>query len=285
MTSRLCLLTGATAGIGRATARGLAEKGLQLILVARDEARGTALVEELRQETRNRAISLEIADLSSQASVRELAGRVRARTETIDVLINNAGVYYDRFGVTADGIERQFAVNHLAPFLLTQLLLDLLKAAAEARVINVTSSLHRIGTIDFADLYAMRHYRAGVKSYSQSKLANVLFTYDLARRLAGTNVVVNCVHPGSVRTAIGSRHTRKALAALYNMYTALRSVTPAVGAATTLYLATSPDVRGITGKFFVNCAPTTSGRLSYDRDLAVKLFQLSERLTGLTSQK
>jgi NAD(P)-dependent dehydrogenase (short-subunit alcohol dehydrogenase family) len=281
MKPKLCLITGATAGIGKATALGLAEQGLRLILVARDEAKGAALVDELRRATSNPGLELEIADLSSQASLRALADRVRAKHAVLEVLINNAGVFHDTFGLTADGIERQFAVNHLSYFLLTHLLLGPLQAAAEARIVNVTSNLHRFGTIDFADPYGARHYYAGVKSYSQSKLANVLFTYELARRLGGTNVAANCVHPGSVRTAIGSRHTGWPVATLFSLYTAIRSVDPREGAATTLYLATSPDVRGTTGKFFVNRSPRRSARLSYDPELAARLFQLSEGLTGL----
>jgi len=202
MAGRTCLVTGATSGIGKATATGLARLGADLVLVARDPAKGQATMAEIGAATGNPRVGLLEADLSSQASVRQLAEEVKRGHDRLHVLVNNAGGYWATRHTTVDRLELTFAVNHLAYFLLTNLLLDLLRASAPARIVNVTSGAQAIGDVHFDDLQFERRYR-GQPAYNQSKLANVLFTYELARRLDGSGVTVNCVHPGVVRTNFG----------------------------------------------------------------------------------
>src|SRR5207237_827913 len=206
---RVCVVTGARSGIGRATAHALGRLGATLGLVCRDRARGEALVTEVRAASRHDGVTLFVADLSSQEAVRGVADALRAAYPALHVLVNNAGVVNLRYAETADGIETVFAVNHLAPFLLTHLLLGRLAAGGPARIVNVASDVHRWGRIDFDDLGRRRRYR-GMAVYAQSKLANVLFTYELARRLAGTAVTANCLHPGAVATGLGHNNGRLA---------------------------------------------------------------------------
>src|SRR5206468_570620 len=206
---RVCVVTGASSGIGRATAHALGRLGATLGLVCRDRARGEALVTEVRAASRHDGVTLFVADLSSQEAVRGVADALRAAYPALQVLVNNAGVVNLRYAETADGIETVFAVNHLAPFLLTHLLLGRLAAGGPARIVNVASDVHRWGRIDFDDLGRRRRYR-GMAVYAQSKLANVLFTYELARRLAGTAVTANCLHPGAVATGLGHNNGRLA---------------------------------------------------------------------------
>ena len=203
MKGRTCLITGATSGIGRATATALAGMGASLVLVARDRARGEETAAQIAQQTGNRAVTLLFGDLSSQAAVRRVAAEFLASEQPLHVLINNAGVVNLQRSVTVDGIETTFAVNHLAYFLLTNLLLDRLIGSAPARIVNVSSDAHKFGPLDFDDLENTRRYRA-MRVYGQSKLANILFTGELARRLAGSGVTANSLHPGAVATNIWS---------------------------------------------------------------------------------
>ena len=196
MGEKVCLITGATSGIGKATAMGLANMGASVVMVGRDRGRGEAALAEIKEKSANASVDLLLADLSSQEEVRRLADEFKEAYPRLDVLINNAGVFRSERITTADGLEMTFAVNHLAYFLLTNLLLDVLKASAPSRIVNVSSGDHRNGTIDFDDLQGEKGYK-GAKAYSQSKLANVLFTYELARRLEGTGVSANCLHPGA----------------------------------------------------------------------------------------
>ncbi len=196
------MVTGASAGLGRATALALARTGASLTLVCRDRSRGEKTVDEIRRETGNAAVNLMLADLSAQQSIRKLASDFLARGEPLDILVNNAGVFNLKRSVTEDNIETVFAVNHLSYFMLTLLLLARLKQSAQARIVNVASEAHRSGTIDFDDLEGARSYRP-MHIYGRSKLANILFTYELARRLEGTGVIVNCLHPGGVATGLG----------------------------------------------------------------------------------
>jgi len=271
------LLTGATKGIGLVAAREIARTGAALVLVARDAARGQATVEDVRVETGNDRVELITADLSVQAEVRRAAAEFRARHQRLDVLVNNAGAIFAARETTADGLEATFALNHLSYFLLTSLLLDLLKASAPARVVSVASGAHHSGHVDFDDLGRARGY-SPIGAYGQSKLCNVLFTYELARRLEGTRVTANCLHPGFVRTGFG--HNRPGLLSLAVYVGSLFAISPEAGARTTVFLATDPSVEGTSGKYFYKCRPARSSRESHDPAVARRLWEESERLVA-----
>jgi retinol dehydrogenase-14 len=276
MRGKVCLVTGGSSGIGKATALGLANMGATVIVVGRDRSRGEAAVTEIKQKSNNDAVDLMLADLSSQASIRRLAVDFKDRYQQLHVLINNAGVFTSKRTVTVDGIETTFAVNHLAPFLLTNLLLDVLKASAPARIINITSSGERSGTINFDDLQGEGRY-SGFQAYNQSKLAMILFTYELARKLEGTGVTVNCVHPGVVVTNLG-RGSSGAFGLLLRLMRPFFS-SPEKGAETPIYLASSPEVEGVSGKYFAKKAEAKSSERSYDTVTARRLWQVSAELT------
>ena len=278
MKGRTCLITGATSGIGRATATALAGMGASLVLVARDRARGEETAAQIAQQTGNRAVTLLFGDLSSQAAVRRVAAEFLASEQPLHVLINNAGVVNLQRSVTVDGIETTFAVNHLAYFLLTNLLLDRLIGSAPARIVNVSSDAHKFGPLDFDDLENTRRYRA-MRVYGQSKLANILFTGELARRLAGSGVTANSLHPGAVGTGLGKNNAawaRVVIAMLRPFF-----LTPADGAATSIYLASSPAVDGVTGKYFAKQREHRSSAAARDADAARRLWDISARMTGL----
>jgi NAD(P)-dependent dehydrogenase (short-subunit alcohol dehydrogenase family) len=272
------MITGASSGIGRAAAIDLARMGARLTLVCRDARKGEDTVAEIRGKTANKAVDLMIADLSSQASIRALAREFLARPDPLHVLINNAGVFNLSRTLTADGIETVFAVNHLGYFILTMLLLERIKQSAPARIVNVASGVHSSGTIDFDDLGLERKYGA-MRSYAQSKLANILFTYELARRLEGSGVTVNCLHPGAVATGLGKNNGAIARTLASSVGLFLRSA--GRGAETVVYLASSPEVEGVTGKYFVDCKPRESSKESNDSNVAARLWDLSARMTGL----
>ncbi len=275
---RVCLVTGATSGVGKATALALAQKGATLVLVGRDPVKGEATVAEIRAATGNKDIELLLADLSSQASIRQLAEAFQSERARLDVLVNCAGAFFRDRAVTIDGLEMTFALNHLAYFLLTTLLLDVLVASAPARVVNVTSGAQSMGRIEFEDLQGERRYR-GQAAYNQSKLANVLFTYELTRRLEGTRVTANCVHPGVVRTNFGRQNQPLAWRLMIPvMAPFFRS--PERGAQTVVYLASASEVEGVSGKYFHDLKPKRSSKHSYDRDLGARLWQVSEELTA-----
>ena len=278
MTGRVCVVTGASSGIGRATAGALRRMGATLALVCRDRGRGEEALAGLRAERGEAAVALFLADLSSQADIRRLAAELCERYPAIHVLVNNAGVVNLRRSTTVDGIEAVFAVNHLAYFLLTHLLLDRLRGSAPARIVNVASDAHRFGTLDLDDLDHARRYRA-MRVYGASKLANILFTYELARRLDGTGVTANCLHPGAVATRLGQNNGRLATAITRLLRPFFR--TPEQGAATAIYLASSPAVEGLSGKYFVDCREARSSRTTYDTELARRLWDASARLTAL----
>jgi retinol dehydrogenase 14 len=281
MSEKVCLITGATSGIGKATAMGLANMGASVVLVSRDRGKGEAVMAEIKEKSGNASVDLLLADVSSQEEIRRLAEEFKEAYPRLDVLINNAGVFSSKRITTADGIEMTFAVNHLAYFLLTNLLLDVLKASAPSRIVNVSSGDHSNGTIDFDDLQGEKGYK-GPKAYSQSKLANVLFTYELARRLEGTGVTANCLHPGGrmpVRTNFGS-----GVSGVFGlMVRALRPlmISPEQGAETSIYLASSPEVEGVSGKYFVKKTEARSSDESYDEKIARRLWQVSAELTNL----
>jgi NAD(P)-dependent dehydrogenase (short-subunit alcohol dehydrogenase family) len=280
MHGKVCLITGATSGIGKATALGLARMGATVVMVGRDRARSEAVQSEIKAQSGNSAVDLLIADLSSQASIRQLARDFQQRYSQLHVLINNAGVYMFRRKETVDGLEMTFAVNYLAPFLLTNLLLDMLKASAPARIVNVSSEAQAIGYIRINDLQSRWGYR-GMRAYGQSKLALTMFGYELARRLAGTGVTVNSLHPGFVATNIGGNNVPAALRPVVKFFISLLSVSAQEGAETPLYLASSPDVEGVTGKYYIKGVPRRSVPISYDESLEKQLWEESVKLVHL----
>jgi retinol dehydrogenase-14 len=281
MNDKVCMITGANAGIGRATALGLAKMGATVVMVCRNAERGEAALQEIRAESGNPRVELLVADLSSQAAIRKLASDFKARYSQLHVLVNNAGVAPVRRSVTADGIESVFAVNYLAPFLLTNLLLDELKTSAPARVVNVAGDFHRKATIHFDDLMSERAY-SGVGANNQAKLALILSTYELARRLDGTGVTANCLHPGP--TATDAPLNDPDLPAFSRtMYRLVRVFfqSPQKGAETSIYLASSPEIEGVTGKYFIKRAAVASSPESYDVAIAQRLWDVSAGLAGL----
>jgi retinol dehydrogenase-14 len=272
MTGRTVLVTGATAGIGKATALGLAAMGAHLAITGRDHGRTEAAAREIRAAGGG-PVDVFVADLSAQSEVRRLAAAVLQRLSRLDVLVNNVGGYWDTRHVTADGLEHTFALNHLAPFLLTNLLLDRLKASAPARVVTVASHAHTMGRIDFDDLQGARSY-SGARAYNQSKLANVLFTYELVRRLQGISVTANALHPGVVRTSFGAEDpagVQRLLVPLIRPF--MKS--PARGAGTSVHVASAPELEQVTGRYFANSKPKRSSERSYDEVVAARLWQVS----------
>lgn len=278
MHNKICLITGATNGIGQAAAMALAQKGATVIVVGRDEARAQATVARIKTETGNPNVNYLLADLSIQHQIRMLAAEFKSRYQRLDVLVNNAAVINFRRQVSADGVEMNFAVNHLAYFLLTNLLLDTLKASAPARIVNVASNSHRNKHLDFDNLELKRGYWAGT-AYGRSKLANLYFTYELARHLEGTGVTVNAMHPGFVRTNMAANNGW--LVRLFLPLVHRNSLTPEQGASTIVYLASSPDVETVTGKYFVREREVDSDPVSYNESAAKRLWQVSEGMTGL----
>jgi len=277
MQGKICLVTGATSGIGQATAMGLARQGALVVIAGRDAARTQDTLEAIRKETGNRQVESLLADFSSQAEVRRLASEFRARHGRLDVLLNNAGAVFMERAVAVDGFERTWAVNHLASFLLTLELKDLIAASAPARIVTVSSAMHTGRTLDPDKIQEEKIY--GISGYGQSKLANVLFTYALARRLAGTGVTANCLHPGVVSTRLMRPKGHLAVKVLMTLIQPFLS-SPEKGAATSLYLASSPEVEGVTGKYFVNRKAVPSSPVSYDEALQERLWELSLRQTG-----
>ncbi len=280
MAGKTVLVTGSTSGIGRATALGLARMGADVAITGRDRDRTEDAARELRAAGGGQ-VDVFVADLSAQSEVRRLADEALERLPRIDVLVNNVGGYWHSRHVTADGLERTFAVNHLAPFLLTNLLLARLKQNAPARVVTVSSNAHRLGRMDFDDLEGARSY-SGSRAYDQSKLANVLFTYELARRLGRTSVTANALHPGAVSTSFGAEDPA----------TIQRVIVPFVrpfmksaarGALTTIHLASDPGLRAVTGRYFVKSKPKKSSKRSYDEADAARLWQVSADLVGINT--
>ena len=280
LAGRTVLVTGGTAGIGRSTALGLAMMGAHLGITGRDRGRTEETAGEIRAASGGQ-VDVFVADLSSQSQVRRLAEQVLQAYPRVDVLVNNVGGCWNTRHVTADGLERTFALNYLAPFLLTNLLLDRRKQSAPARVVTVASNAHTTGRIDFDDLQSERSY-SGSTAYSQSKLANVLFTYELARRLAATSVTANALHPGVVSTSFGAEDPG-VVQRLFVPFVRPFLKTPVQGAATSIHLASSPDVEQVSGRYFANSKPKRSSKASYDQTAAARLWQVSAELVGLTA--
>ena len=277
MRDKICIVTGATSGMGKATAAALAQMGATVILVARNQTRGELVCDEIRSQSGNTNVEVMLADLSSQQSIRELADTFRQKYQHLHVLVNNAGGVFYKRETTVDGIEMTFAVDHLAYFLLTNLLFDMLKASTPARIINVSSNAERIGTIKFDDLQREKGYN-GFGAYAQAKLCNMLFSYELARRLEGTGVTVNAITPGPVSTNFGSggEGIFRLIPLIFRF-----GKKPEEGAQTAIYLASSPEVEGMSEKVFYNRKELQSSRKSHDVSVQKKLWRVSEELTGV----
>jgi NAD(P)-dependent dehydrogenase (short-subunit alcohol dehydrogenase family) len=277
MQGKVCLVTGATNGIGLVAARELARCGAQVIVVGRSPARCDAAVAQIQDQTGSRMVEALIADLSSQQQVRDLARHFRDRFPRLDVLVNNAGGMGLRREATEDGLERTVAVNHLAYFLLTKLLLDRLRASAPSRVVNVASAAHRKAALDFDDLLGKRSYN-GWRQYCRSKLMNLLFTYELARKLDGTGVTANALHPGWVATGFAGNNGWRGR--VWQFVAHCFAVSVEVGARTVVYLAAAPAVAGVNGRYFVRERVAPSSAESTDEAAAQRLWQISEQWTS-----
>ncbi len=278
MTGRRCVITGATSGIGEATARALARAGAELTLVCRSPERAEATIARIQDEAPDARVDRIIADLSAQAEIRQAAAELLADPRPIHVLVNNAGVVNIRYSTTVDAIETTFAVNHLAYFLLTRLLLERIQQSPDARIVNVASDAHRFSRMDFDNLGHESDF-GWIKVYGQSKLANILFTRELARRL-GDGVTVNALHPGGVRTNFGANNAPRLQRVLMTLGRPfLRS--PEGGADTAIWLASAPEVAGTTGEYFASRKRRSGTRASRDMEAARRLWEVSERMTGL----
>ena len=277
MGGKVALVTGGTSGIGKATAMAMAAMGADVVVVGRDRGRGERAAEEIRAQTGAR-VDLALADLSSQAEVRNLAEEFRRRYDSLDVLVNNAGLVQSTRTETVDGLESTFAINHLAPFLLTNLLLDMLKQNAPSRVVTVSSEAERWGNIDFDDLQSKKSYR-GFPVYGMTKLANIMFTYELAERLEGTGVTATRMHPGAVNTRFGTNN-RGPMTILFRLFKPFMR-TPDQGADTVIWLASSPEVEGLSGRYYSDRKPLEPKKIANDPTARRRLWEESERLTGL----
>jgi NAD(P)-dependent dehydrogenase (short-subunit alcohol dehydrogenase family) len=278
MEDKVALITGGTSGIGKATATALAAMGAEVVVSGCNKERGEAAIEEIRDQSGSEKVSLVLADLAVQAEVRGLAQAFRERHDRLDVLVNNAGIIQSKRTETPDGIESTLAVNHLAPFLLTNLLLDLLKESAPSRIVTVSSEAQRGAEIDFDDLQSERRYRA-FRVYGMTKLANILFTYELAERLEGTGVMANCLHPGSVNTNFANNN-RSLGTLLFRAFKPFMR-TPEQGADTAVYLAVSPEAGKMTGRYLTDRKVISSYEEPHDALAQKRLWEVSEELTNL----
>ena len=279
MTGKTCLVTGANSGIGRATAAGLARMGARVVLVCRNQQKGEAALADIRRETGSSHLDLLVADMSSLRSVRALAGDVRRRCQRLDVLVNNAGAAVRHRTLSADGVEMTVAGNYLGPALLTLMLLDLLKSSAPSRIVNVSSDAHRRARLDLNDLqYEKRKYNA-FAAYGQSKLLMNAFTFELARKLEGTGVTANCLHPGVVATNIWPSDAPVVFRVVVGMMKPFM-LNSTRGAAVSLYLATSPEVAAVSGKYFVKSKPVDPNPLSRDPQVRAEVWQWTETMIG-----
>lgn len=281
MKGKTCIITGANTGIGFETAKALAMKGANVVLICRNKAKGTAAAERIVQESGQGNVDVYIADLAEQAQIRSVGLAIVEKYPVIDVLVNNAGTWYSTFKLTPDGIETVFAVNHLAYVLLTHLVWPSLTKSTDARIINIASDSHFKGTVNFEDLGLSENYH-GLRSYAQSKLANVLFTYELHRRKSEDHCTVNAVQPGLVYTDIGLKHTTWFHSFAWKVRRGLwKSLSPVEGARTSIFLATDPSAQGQSGQYWDNCRPKPSSPLSYDQQIAAQLWVASLELCGI----
>jgi retinol dehydrogenase 14 len=278
MEGKVALITGGTSGIGRAAAAALAAMGAEVVVTGRSKERGEAAVGGIRETSGNERVSLMLADLAAQAEVRALAEGFRERHARLDVLVNNAGLIQSQRTQTPDGLELTLAVNHLAPFLLTNQLLDMLKESAPSRIVTVSSEARRGASINFEDLQSMRRYRP-FQVYGMTKLANILFTYELAERLEGTGVVANCLHPGAVNTNFGNNN-RSLGTLIFRAFKPFMRF-PEGGADTIIYLASSPEVEEMTGRYLMDRKVVSSFEEPHDETTQKRLWEVSEELTNL----
>jgi NAD(P)-dependent dehydrogenase (short-subunit alcohol dehydrogenase family) len=281
MKDKIILITGGSSGIGLATAEALAAMGAEIILAARSEEKLKEAAQQIESKTGNKNIKYYVADFSSQKSIRALADKIKKDYQKLDVLINNAGGVFPAFKLNEDGLEMTIGTNHFAYFLLTNLLLDLIKKSDYARIVNVASESHYSGKIDFESFKKDKGYFI-MKAYGQSKLANVLFTAELADRLKGTQVTVNALHPGFVKTEIGNKDTQWYSKLFWTLATKLAAISVEDGAKTSIYLASSPDVKGVSGKYFDKCKEKEPAALSKDKALQKELWRVSEQLCSIS---
>lgn len=273
-----CLITGANSGIGKEIALALAKTGAHVIMVCRNAEKGRAALEEIKTNSGSQSVDLLIADLSSQAEIRVLAKTIHEQYPVLHVLINNAGLVTAKKALSKDGIEMTQATNHLGPFLLTHLLLDLLQKSAPARVINISSAIHKWAKVDLDDLQYDRRKYQFMKAYAQSKLLLNSASFELARRLEGTGITVNCVHPGAVKTGLGSENANTLFLKVIDRMIKFFFITPKEAAETPVHLAVSPDMQNVTGKYFVKGKPVSPSRISTDVVFAKKVWEISEKL-------
>jgi NAD(P)-dependent dehydrogenase (short-subunit alcohol dehydrogenase family) len=277
MKGKICIVTGSNTGIGKETARGLAQRGATVVLACRDVGKGSAARDDIAGGIGGKGeLEVEALDLASKASIRDFAGRFAARHQRLDVLVNNAGLWTTTRSTTTDGFETTFGVNHLGTFLLTHELLPLLEASAPSRIVVLSSALHYKGKMVWDDLQFERRSYSGPTAYNQSKLANVLFTVALSRRLEGKGVTVNAVHPGVVTTELARDYPRL-LTRIFHLFT----LSPEKGARCSLHVATSPELEGVTGEYFESSRAKTAARAARDEAAQERLWALSERLLGL----
>lgn len=284
MKGKICLVTGGNAGIGKYTCIGLAKLGARVVLVARNEEKALKAKQEIIEASQNKDIDVLICDLSSQAAIRKMAQEFKERYERLDVLVNNAGAFYDKLHMSPEGYEMQWAVNHLAYFLLTHLLMDRLQAAENARIVNVSSNSHYQGKIRFDNINFDKGSYGGLRAYEQSKLANVLFTRMLAKKLQKEGITANSLHPGVVKTSIAQKHTGSVFNALWS-FMKVFAVSEEKGASTSVFLACSKEVEGVSGKFFSNKKVKKESKRAQDDTVAKKLWELSEQQCQLSEEE
>lgn len=277
---KTALITGGTSGIGHATARLLAQKGYQVYIVGRSEEACKLVVDELKAINPKGQFGYYLCDLLSQAQIKRMAEKVRLQHKHLDVLINNAGGVFAARSLTDEGFEKTFALNHLAYFTLTRELLPLLQAAPEPRIVCVSSDSHLSGKIDFANLQGEKNYFI-MRQYENTKLMNVLFVKELARRLQGTGITVNALHPGVVKTKIGNKSKHAFFGTAWRVFSAVAGISEERGAATSVYLASSDDVKGITGGYFANSKPSKTNPLAEDAAVAKRLWEETERVLSV----
>lgn len=278
---KICLVTGANSGIGKAAAKGLADLGATVILVCRNHTRGEKTLSELKEITGNKKLYLFLTDLSSQLSISDLVQNIKNKFHRLDVLINNAGACFSKRHITVDGIEATFAVNYLSRFVLTNFLLDLLLKSRNGRIINVSGESHRKGKINFEDPGFLKNY-SPLKAVSQTKLADILFTYELARKLKDKNITVNCLHPGFIKTNIIYNDPDASIIKKgFYRFSTLFSRSPEKGAETVIYLASSPEASNVSGHYFINKKSVESSPESYDENLAKRLWFLSRKMVKI----
>ena len=277
MNGKVCLVTGSTDGIGKVSARVLAELGAKVIIVGRNPEKSAIVLAELKSISGNENIDLLMADLAVMQEVRDLAEQVISRYDRIDVLLNNAGGYFTKHEITSDGLEMTFALNHMSYFLLTNKLMELLKYSAPARIVNVSSDAHYGVDMEFENLNGEQEYKAW-KAYQKSKLANVLFTYELLKKVPG-NITVNCLHPGFVATNFG-HNNGGFFGPVLKIAQRISAIDPEEGAKTSIFLCSAPEVKGVSGKYFYKCQPKISSRESRNMDTGKRLWQISSDITS-----